>query len=373
MRFYDLLQLDPHGLKAKIRTASNASERHRLRFALLVRALLLVAFAIAFIAGLSVLFGSENTPLAVVLFCLFLSFRFVPLGYTLKQEPLALAILFVLLWGAPALAAQLPPLGSGLIHGISLWLLIGLTCLNFPQVHGGLMGFAYVYLAGNPVWGASLTQRGYLALLGWGLCWAIIVYRHRDKESQTPLCELFSAPFRREASLQRRRFEHWRLRLTLALAFLLTLGSGFALPRLIWAGFACSCLLAPYDLKQPAWSRLRHRLLGALEGCLLFYILQGLIPPTFQGLLGPLGGVCLGLCTHYRHQSCFNTLGALLAASLLYPAPHAMALRMLNTLIGLGFALLIIGIEQVVLNRLPPPSASPATRPELETEPKPEL
>ena len=72
MRFYDALQLDPSILKRKIAACDTKDEKAYYWIAMAVRSILIVAFAIVFISLLYGIFGSENTPLAVAMFCMML-------------------------------------------------------------------------------------------------------------------------------------------------------------------------------------------------------------------------------------------------------------------------------------------------------------
>lgn len=108
-------------------------------------------------------------------------------------------------------------------------------------------------------------------------------------------------------------------------------------------------MLSPYEANHPAWDRLKHRLIGVVEGSIIFYLIQFILHDSLNFILGSLGGVCLGLCTHYRRQTLFNSLGALLAASAIYSVSTALFLRIVNTLIGLLFALLILFLEKAIV------------------------
>ena len=77
MKFYDALQLDPAVLKGKIALCDTRREKAYYWIAMTVRSVLIVVFAVLFISLLSGVFGSDNTPLAVALFCMMLGIRFV--------------------------------------------------------------------------------------------------------------------------------------------------------------------------------------------------------------------------------------------------------------------------------------------------------
>ena len=77
MKFYDALQMDPAILKGQIAACDTKQEKAYYWFAMAMRSALIVAFAVLFISLLSGLFGADNTPLAVALFCMMLGIRFV--------------------------------------------------------------------------------------------------------------------------------------------------------------------------------------------------------------------------------------------------------------------------------------------------------
>lgn len=81
MKFYDALQMDPAILKRKIAVCDTRREKAYYWTAIAVRSALIVAFAIVFISLLSGIFGADNTPLAVALFCMMLGIRFVNFEY----------------------------------------------------------------------------------------------------------------------------------------------------------------------------------------------------------------------------------------------------------------------------------------------------
>lgn len=65
--FYQLLQMDARGLWAAIHAVPASRDKARLGFAMALRSILLVAFAILFIGVLTQLFGQNNTGLSFTL------------------------------------------------------------------------------------------------------------------------------------------------------------------------------------------------------------------------------------------------------------------------------------------------------------------
>ena len=97
MTFYSALQLDPAILKQKIKESTSTKEKNWFIKVIIVRAVLIVLFAIIFISLLSRLFGNENSAMAVVLFCTLLGIRFVDFGYRIKDSLVNLGVVFLIL------------------------------------------------------------------------------------------------------------------------------------------------------------------------------------------------------------------------------------------------------------------------------------
>ena len=109
MRFYDAPQLDPAILKRKIADCGGRRQKAYYWAAMALRSVLIVAFAVGFISALSAVFGADNTPMAVALFCILLSVRFVNFEYCIGDSLLALAAVLAILVLAPAAAVLFPP------------------------------------------------------------------------------------------------------------------------------------------------------------------------------------------------------------------------------------------------------------------------
>ena len=92
MKFYDALQMDPAILKRKISACDTRQEKTYYWAAMAARSALIVAFAIVFIRLLSGVFGADNTPFAVALFCMMLGIRFVNFQYCIGDSLITLAV-----------------------------------------------------------------------------------------------------------------------------------------------------------------------------------------------------------------------------------------------------------------------------------------
>lgn len=155
MKFYDALQMDPSVLKRMI--ASCDTKHHKAYYwtAMAVRSVLIVGFAIVFISLLSGIFGSDNAPLAVALFCMMLGIRFVNFEYCIRGSLAALAAVLAILVLAPSAAALLPPFFLISLHFAAFFALLYMTTQRPEMGNGGLYSFAYIYLTGNPVFGVE--------------------------------------------------------------------------------------------------------------------------------------------------------------------------------------------------------------------------
>ena len=267
MKFYDALQMDPAILKRKIAACGTKQEQMYYWVAMATRSVLIVAFAIVFISLLSGVFGSDNTPMAVALFCILLGIRFVNFEYCIGDSLLALAAALAILVLAPSAAAILPPLFLIPLHFVSFFALLSLTTQRPEMGNGGLYSFAYIYLTGNPVAGEALIRRGLLALAGYLLCGTILFLKHRHQHKTVRFHHVV------------RRFDLskpvclWQLRMALGVSLVMTAGQVFGVERFMWMGFACGSLLSEYPYSGNTFVRFRQRITGAVAGSCLFFIL----------------------------------------------------------------------------------------------------
>ncbi len=115
MKLYDALQMDPAILKGQFAACDTKQEKAYYWFAMAMRSALIVAFAVLFISLLSGLFGADNTPLAVALFCMMLGIRFVNFQYFVTDSLITLAAILAIFGagsqcsGSASLVLPYPP------------------------------------------------------------------------------------------------------------------------------------------------------------------------------------------------------------------------------------------------------------------------
>lgn len=331
MSFYQSLQMDPSVLKKRIAQCETVREKTFYWVAIAIRSVLIVAFAIVFISLLSGLFGQENTPLAVAVFCIMLGIRFVNFEYCIRDSLVTLAIALAILVFAPSLAGIAPPILVPFIHFVGFFTLLYITTQRPELGNGGLYSFAYVYLTGNPVYGASLEKRVLLALVGYAICGLILWAKHRHAHGEVRFHHLILKFDVKNPVIL------WQLRMAVGVSLILTAGQVFGVPRFMWMGFACASLLSEYPYSSNTLPRFWQRIIGVLVGSGLFLIVYQITPEAFHSLMGPLGGLCLGFCTDYRYKTAMNCFGALMLAAGIYGVQAAVFLRIIDTILGVCF------------------------------------
>lgn len=338
MKFYDALQMDPAILKRQIAACETKGEKAYYWTAMAVRSVLIVAFAIVFISLLSGVFGADNTPMAVALFCMMLGIRFVNFEYCIGDSLVTLAAVLGILVLVPAAVSVLSPVFLVPLHFAAFFAMLYMTTQRPEMGNGGLYSFAYVYLTGNPVLGDALLRRGMLALVGYVICGAILVAKHRGQHSGTRFHHVI------------KRFDPttpvhlWQLRMALGVSLVLTAGQVFGVERFMWMGFACASLLSEYPYSGNTCTRFWQRIVGAIAGSCAFFVLYQLTPESFHSLMGPLGGLCLGFCTDYRYKTAMNCFGALMLGAGIYGLHGAVLLRIVDTILGVTFGLIFAAL-----------------------------
>ena len=349
MKFYNALQMDPSILKRKIAASDTRQEKAYYWTAIAVRSVLIVAFAIVFISLLSGVFGADNTPLAVALFCMMLGIRFVNFDYCIGDSLITLAAVLAILVFVPSIAAVVPPVFLIPLHFAAFLAVLFMTTQRPEMGNGGLYSFAYIYLTGNPVFGEALVRRALLALAGYLICGAILAAKHRDQHRTTRFHHVVQ-----RSDLSAPTFL-WQLRMALGVSLALTVGQAFGVERFMWMGFACASLLSEYPYSSNTMPRFRQRIVGVIAGSCAFFIFYLVTPEALHPLMGPLGGLCLGFCTDYRYKTAMNCFGALMLGTGIYGLTGAVILRVADTLLGvvLGLAFAVIFHQLVAARFLP--------------------
>ena len=68
-------------------------------------------------------------------------------------------------------------------------------------------------------------------------------------------------------------------------------------------GIAIMSVLTPYY--DTPHERIKERIIGVVIGSFAFFIIYSVLPNSFVSLIGPISGLCLGLCASYKWSSIF--------------------------------------------------------------------
>ncbi|WP_161870345.1 FUSC family protein [Enterococcus diestrammenae] len=336
MTLYQKMQLSPAVLRQHIR-ASVAQEKKQYVIALVLRSVLLLLFAIAYISIFTSLFGQKNSYVGVGSLCMLLSIRFVNYGYHIIDSLLALFLISSLYLINSFFLAGLPIILYFVVQLASLSFILLMTTTHPEYGNGGVYAFSYILITSNAVSGQhEILQRTGAVSLSLLFCGLVFLQKHSQADRSRRLHHICKGYSLKQATYQ------WQLRLALGIAFALTMGNYLAIPRSMWMGFASMSLLLPQT--HHILSRGFSRMVGVTIGSVIFVLCLHLFLREWVFLLGPLAGFCLGLTPHYGWASILNCFGALSAAYVLLGILPAGVIRIQNNflgiLCGLGMALI---------------------------------
>lgn len=345
--FYQLLQLGAPALWAQIHAAETGREKARLGAAMACRSVLLVAFAILFIGGLSALFGQENSSLAVTGFCILLGIKFVPYGYRIGDSLVALAMVLALM----VVGGMVTLTGSAALslaaNFVFVTIILVLVANDPPMGNAGIYLFGYLFVSQTPVVGYALAARVGCAVVLFVLCGAVLVHKHRRSFRDVRLADLVRGfNLADDKTL-------WQLRLAAGVAGAIFVGDLLGIPKGVWVGYACMSVLLPYrDESMSLRRRAAERFGGVVVGSLLFNVLAELVPPAWRIAFGPLAGICIGFSSKYFWNNVLNCFGALLLATSVFGLEGSAAVRMIDNLIGVLFAVALTALLSFLVDRI---------------------
>ncbi len=351
--YYNLLKLNPDKILEKLKASETWSGKLYYGFVFVSRAVLIVCFCVLFVTVLTMLFGEENSPMAVVLVVMVLTFRFVHFRYCIRDTLINLGVMLLVYTFAPALSLIAPAWAVPFIHIIALFIVLSVACMKPEMGLGGLIGFSYCYLVGNAVTGEVLLNRAGMALVGFIICGVIMVYEHRKKDRDVSFLKLFkNFSFKNPVTL-------WQIRMALGVGIILAFGQILNFPRFMWLGFACQTMLARYPLTKSTHVRYIERITGVVVGSLAFWLMGTLFPNISMDMVGLLGGVVLGFFSKYTWETIVICFGALSVAAPIYGVMGASLLRIINNVCGVVFGMLFAEFyDWLVVKRLLPQEAN---------------
>lgn len=344
MTFYQELQLNQAGSKKIIKESKTNKEKVYHIMVYLLKIMITVAFCFVFVTAYSLVFGSENSIVGVVVLLNILVFRNSHFGIHSKESTLLLAFFYMIMAFGPHIANQLNPFVGMLINMAAILVLMVFGC-HLPQMFNqSTLVLCYLLLYGYDVSGeAYLMRLGGLAIGGAMTC--LVFYRnHAEKKYEYQIktvlksFDLYSAKTR------------WHLCQVICVPLVVFIAELLHLPRAMWAGIAAMSAILPMvsDMKY----RVHRRIIGNIGGAFCFIVLYFVLPPSIYTYIGIIGGIGVGLSATYGWQAVFNTFGALAIATEAYGLTHAVGLRVFQNVFGVIFAFMFCLVFHWLLEKV---------------------
>lgn len=342
MTFYQELQLNQAGSKKLIRESKSTKEKWYHEGVFLFKILLTVAFCFLFVTAVSMIFGNENSVVGAAVLLSLLAFRKVNFGYDVKQSSYVMFGMFLVLMIGPHFANQAGMYGGTLVNFLCMLVMTVFGCYEVRFFNHSTFLLSYLLLYGNDVTGDLYIKRVIALAIG-GLWIALCLYRnHRHINHTDRLKDVISAVSVNASETR------WHIKVSLGVSLAMFLGQLIGLPRVMWIGIAAMSVIHPSDAVRKK-SHMFFRFFGNVLGCVGFFILIKILPESMYGMIGIIGGICVGFSATYGWQTIFNSFGALGLAMGIYGMNTAMLLRIVNNGFAVAFVFLYVPIFDKVM------------------------
>lgn len=329
MSFYEELQMNALGSKMLIRNSRDTQEKRRHIAIYIFKVILTLGFCVAFVSGFTALFGQENSVAGVSVLLFIMVFRQADLGMKVKDSAAALLFIFLVLIVGPKLANIFPVFPAFIVNSISVFIMVFLACHNLLMFNHATLLIAYFLLWGNDVSGSAFIMRAIGLAVGGLLTTAVFCHTHYKRTYKREISDLF-----REFHFHSVRGS-WQVRISIGVSFGVLMAQLIHLPRPMWVAFVVMSVLQPMPADTPR--RIKLRIPGTILGGILFFALCIFIPESCKGLLGLVGGLCVGFCSNYGWQTVFNAFGALYSAIGVYGPLQAVIIRYAANIFGAAY------------------------------------
>lgn len=330
MIFYEELQLSSAGSKQLIRQAQNADEKRRHILIYNFKVYLVVAFCFAVVTAYSLLFGTANSVVGVIVLLSVMVLRQADFGIQVSHSIGVIFMIFAIMAFAPQLSNMAGPAGAFFINTVCILAILVLGCHNVIMSNQSTFILSYLLLQGYEVSGHDYVLRLLGLFVGSMIC-AVVFYRtHKNRSYKRRFADLLKEfrPFSVRTG--------WYLRFTLGIATAMLIGSILHMPRVMWIGIAVMSVLLPFS--KDTKYRVKRRGPFNILGCLIFLILYYLLPNKIYAWIGLIGGIGVGYSAGYAWQTVFNTFGALAIAAELFGIKTAIILRIAANVLGSLYA-----------------------------------
>lgn len=330
MTFYQELQLNQAGSKKMVRESESFKDKAYHMMVYLVKIAITMVFCFSFVSAFSILFGSENSIVGVVVLLCLMVFRNAHFDIHAGQSTLLLALFFAVMTVFPHLANMVSPLLGLLINMAAIAFLIFWGCHNPFMFNQSTLVLGYLLLYGYDVTGRSYEMRLIGMAVGAVLTCLVFFRNHKDSEFEVVLRDVVQA-FDMTSSRTK-----WQLCQVVCVPLVLCIAELCDMPRAMWAGIAAMSAITPIidDMQY----RVSRRIIGNIAGAACFIALYFLLPSSIYAYIGIIGGIGVGFSAKYGWQAVFNTFGALAIATEAYGLESAVGLRVIQNVFGVMFA-----------------------------------
>ena len=345
MNFYQQLQLSSIGSKQWIKSTDDLKEKRNRILIYNFKVYLVVAFCFAVVTLYSMIFGSQNSVVGVLVLLVLMILRQVDFGIDTKHS-IAVSFMIGILAAGPRLANTVSAGWTFLIHFVCIMAILILSCHNVIMSNQSTFILGYLLLYGYDVTGHDYTLRIYGLLAGAVICSLVFYKNHRNRTFRRGFLHLF-----KEFHLFSTR-SNWYLRLSIGISTAMLIGELANMPRVMWIGIATMSVLLPFskDMKY----RVQRRGPFNILGCMIFLLLHMILPDSIFKWIGLIGGVGVGYSAGYAWQTVFNTFGALYIAESMFGLKTAIILRIVANVFGslyaYGFDKIFRGVSTAVRN-----------------------
>lgn len=345
MSFYQAMQLGAVSLKPMIKECSDKTLKRKYITALIVKDILCLLLCMIIVTSFSIVFGEENSIVGVVTVLALLTFRFSNLDFNIGQSALTIFSIFGICMVGPFFASLSSTIVCFIINFICILVIVILSCHNMILSNQSTFVLSYLLLYGYEV----SSIEGYLSriiglAIGGTIVCLVFYFKQRKLKLENTILDIV-----KDVNLENEHTK-WQLKLTLGVCSAMLIGQYLNLPRTMWIGFSCLSILQPY--KDKLEFRYEKRVLFVIIGCLLFAAIYIILPESYYGYIGIIGGLMVGLSATYQWQTVFNCFGALTTAVPVFGLGGAIILRILNNAFGAIYSKLYDKYFEVIYNKI---------------------
>lgn len=342
MTFYQELQLDQTGSKAHIASFKTPKEKFKHILIYLFKICINILFSTLFIVVVTILLGSENSIVGLVLLLAVMVFRVSDLDIHASHSIPGIFIIFAIYAIGPKVSNLVPVGFSFCVNIICIMLLLLVGCHNVKLFNHCNLILSYLFLEAYDVSGDAYKMRLVGLSVGAVIVSIILYHNHRKIKYEYGFKDLFT-----DITLASERFR-WQIRFTLGISSLMLIAHLIGLTKPAWIGIAAMSVCAPFQ--KSVLERVKFRAPANLLASLAFIVIYILLPDSLHGFMGVLGGIGTGLSATYSWQTACNAFSSLATATPLLGLPTAVIYRVINNTVGSIYIYLFdMGFERLLL------------------------